>query len=58
MVLVVAPDEVESVMKDLAIAGETAHAIGKIATGTRGCTVIGTAEAWSGREPWSATHNA
>jgi phosphoribosylformylglycinamidine cyclo-ligase len=58
MVLVVAPDEVESVMKDLAIAGETAHAIGKIATGTRGCTVIGTAEAWSSREPWSATHNA
>jgi phosphoribosylformylglycinamidine cyclo-ligase len=58
MALVVAPGDVESVMQDLAAAGETAYNIGKIATGTRGCTVIGTAEAWSGREPWSATHNA
>ncbi|MBV1688270.1 phosphoribosylformylglycinamidine cyclo-ligase [Novosphingobium sp. G106] len=58
MVLVVAPEDVESVMKNLAAAGETAHSIGKISAGQRGCTVIGTAEAWSGREPWSATHNA
>jgi phosphoribosylformylglycinamidine cyclo-ligase len=58
MVLVVAPDAVEEVVGQLAAAGETAHVIGKIAAGRRGCTVIGSAEAWSGRKPWSATHDA
>jgi phosphoribosylformylglycinamidine cyclo-ligase len=58
MVLVVAPQEVEGVVRDLRAAGETAHTIGKITPGERGCTVIGSAEAWSGRKPWSATHNA
>jgi phosphoribosylformylglycinamidine cyclo-ligase len=58
MVLVVAPEDVEAVMQTLATAGETAHNIGKIAFGERGCTVIGSAEAWAARKPWSATHNA
>jgi phosphoribosylformylglycinamidine cyclo-ligase len=58
MVLVVAPTDVETVMQDLAAAGETAHTIGKIAPGERGCTVIGSSEAWAARKPWSATHNA
>jgi phosphoribosylformylglycinamidine cyclo-ligase len=58
MVLVVAPTDVEDVMRDIAAAGETAYTIGKIATGERGCTVIGSAEAWTARKPWSATHNA
>jgi phosphoribosylaminoimidazole (AIR) synthetase len=56
MVLVVAPGDVEGVMNDLAAAGETAHAIGTITAGERGCTVRGSAEAWSARAPWSATH--
>jgi len=58
MVLAVSPDDAESVARDLQAAGETVHDIGKIKAGERGCTVIGSADAWSGREPWSATHNA
>jgi phosphoribosylformylglycinamidine cyclo-ligase len=58
MVMVVAPADVEEVMQSLTAAGETAHTIGKIAPGERGCTVIGSAEAWAARKPWSATHNA
>jgi phosphoribosylformylglycinamidine cyclo-ligase len=58
MVLVVSPDEVEAVRQELIAAGETVHAIGKISPGQRGCTVTGSADAWSGRTPWSATHNA
>lgn len=58
MVLAVAPGDVESVQRELTAAGETVHTIGKITTGERGCTVIGSADAWSGRKPWSATHNA
>jgi phosphoribosylformylglycinamidine cyclo-ligase len=58
MVLAVSPDQVESVTQDLRAAGETVHTIGKIKTGERGCTVIGSAEAWSGRKPWQASHLA
>jgi phosphoribosylformylglycinamidine cyclo-ligase len=58
MVLVVAPEQVDGVMQGLADAGETAFPVGYIEAGTRGCTVSGSAEAWSAREPWSATHNA
>jgi len=58
MVLVVAPEQVYGVMQGLADAGETAFPVGYIEAGTRGCTVSGSAEAWSAREPWSATHNA
>ncbi|MFA7604547.1 MAG: phosphoribosylformylglycinamidine cyclo-ligase [Novosphingobium sp.] len=58
MVLVVSPSDCQDVMRELAAAGETAYDIGTIAEGERGCTVIGSADAWSGRQPWSATHNA
>jgi phosphoribosylformylglycinamidine cyclo-ligase len=58
MVVVVAPDEVDEVIRDLSAAGETAQIIGRIAPGARGCTVIGSAEAWTARKPWSVTHNA
>ncbi len=58
MVLAVAPADVDAVMADLAAAGEEAHRIGQIVAGERGCTVTGSAEAWSAREAWSATHNA
>jgi len=58
MVLAVAPDRAESVARDLIAAGETVCNIGRIVSGERGCTVIGSAEAWSARKPWRATHVA
>jgi phosphoribosylformylglycinamidine cyclo-ligase len=57
MVVAVAPDDVEETTAMLAGNGETAHRIGEIRTGTRGCTVSGSAESWSALAPWSATHN-
>ena len=56
MVLAVAADEVVGVTRDLAAAGETVFTVGRIEAGTRGCTVAGSAESWSAREAWSATH--
>ena len=56
MVLAVAADEAESVVRDLQTAGETVFRIGKIEPGERGCTVSGSADSWSARETWSATH--
>ncbi len=58
MVLVVAPDDAGPVTQALTAAGETVHPVGRIVPGLRGCTVSGSAEAWSAREAWSATHNA
>ena len=58
MVLAVSPDEAEVVARDLAAAGETTFTIGRVEPGERGCTVSGSAEAWSAREAWSATHLA
>ncbi|MEP7221383.1 MAG: phosphoribosylformylglycinamidine cyclo-ligase [Novosphingobium sp.] len=56
MVLAVSADDVSSVTADLEAAGEQVHVIGAIETGPRGCTVQGSAEVWSARESWSATH--
>ncbi len=56
MVLAVAADEADAVARELEAAGETVLRIGRIEAGTRGCTVSGSAEAWSAREAWSATH--
>ncbi len=58
MMLAVAADDVASVEADLVAAGETVHVIGAIEPGTRGCTVQGSAEAWSAREAWEAVHLA
>jgi phosphoribosylformylglycinamidine cyclo-ligase len=58
MVLAVAEADVASVTADLAAAGESVFRIGDIRTGERGCTVSGSAEAWSARESWKATHLA
>jgi phosphoribosylformylglycinamidine cyclo-ligase len=58
MVLAVAPDDVAGVIEALTLAGETVFTIGAIETGERGCTVTGSVETWSAREPWAATHNA
>ena len=38
-------------------AGETVLRIGMIVSGEKGCTVSGSAETWSAREDWSATHH-
>ncbi|UAK25166.1 phosphoribosylformylglycinamidine cyclo-ligase [Sphingomonas nostoxanthinifaciens] len=58
MVAAVRPDEVDAVTAALEAADETVFRIGAIGAGPRGCTVRGSAEAWSARTPWSATHNA
>ena len=58
MVLAVAADDVASVEADLVASGETVHVIGAIEPGERGCTVQGSAEAWSAREAWEAVHLA
>jgi phosphoribosylformylglycinamidine cyclo-ligase len=58
MVLAVAPNDADGVERELAAAGETVFRIGRIDAGERGCTVSGSAEAWSAREAWSAAHLA
>ncbi|MFW2852202.1 phosphoribosylformylglycinamidine cyclo-ligase [Sphingomonas sp. TX0543] len=58
MAAIVAPDVADTVIAALEAAGETAHRIGTIAAGERGCTVRGSVETWSARAGWTATHNA
>lgn len=57
MAVIVAADAADAVAAALHAAGETVHAIGHITAGERGCTVSGSADAWSARAPWSATHH-
>nr|WP_295373068.1 phosphoribosylformylglycinamidine cyclo-ligase [uncultured Sphingosinicella sp.] len=57
MVAIVSPAEAEAVTRELEAAGETVFTIGRIDPGTKGCTVFGSAESWSARAPWTATHN-
>jgi phosphoribosylformylglycinamidine cyclo-ligase len=57
MAMVAAPNAAEGVAAELQAAGEQVYAIGRIEPGTRGCTVTGSAEAWSARGPWSADHD-
>lgn len=56
MVVIVSADEAEAVTAALEAASETVFAIGRIETGTHGCTVRGSAGTWSARENWTATH--
>jgi phosphoribosylformylglycinamidine cyclo-ligase len=56
MVLVVAAEAVSQLQAQLEAVGETVHVIGAIEPGPRGCTVQGSREAWSAREPWEAIH--
>ena len=58
MAVVVSADQADAVLAALDAAGETAFRIGDIVAGQRGCTVHGSAETWSARTDWSATHNA
>ncbi len=57
MAVVVAESDVADVTSALEAAGETVHRIGRIDTGTKGCTVRGSTETWGGRADWTATHN-
>jgi phosphoribosylformylglycinamidine cyclo-ligase len=57
MAVIVAADQADNVLAALAAAGETAHRIGVIKSGDKGCTVASAAASWSAKQPWSATHN-
>ncbi|MGV2496943.1 phosphoribosylformylglycinamidine cyclo-ligase [Pelagerythrobacter aerophilus] len=56
MVLAVDEGEAESLTHDLERAGETVLRVGRIESGTRGCTVRGSAGTWSAKEDWEARH--
>ena len=56
MVVIVHPDHDVGVIEALTAAGETVHRIGTVEAGERGCTVSGSTETWSAREPWAATY--
>lgn len=58
MVAIVAAEQVAGVTAALEAAGETVARIGMVETGRRGCTVRGSAETWSARDGWTATHAA
>jgi phosphoribosylformylglycinamidine cyclo-ligase len=57
MVAIVSDAEADAVSDALGQAGETVHRIGRIEPGEKGCTVSGSAETWSARSAWSATHH-
>ena len=56
MVAIVSESDADAVTASLEAAGETVHRIGRVDAGERGCTVRGSADTWSAREDWSATH--
>jgi phosphoribosylformylglycinamidine cyclo-ligase len=57
MVAIVHETNAAEVTERLEAAGEIVHRIGLIEAGATGCTVTGSAGAWSAREDWSATHH-
>lgn len=57
MAVVVAADQAEGVMAQLASSGETVFTIGRIEAGAKGCTVTGSAGTWSARDAWTAGHD-
>ena len=56
MVAIVSEGDADAVTASLEASGETVRRIGRIDAGEKGCTVRGSAETWSAREDWSATH--
>ena len=58
MVAVVAPEQADGVKAALEAAGEAVFVIGRVEQGPRGCTVIGSDDAWSARSAWEARHLA
>jgi phosphoribosylformylglycinamidine cyclo-ligase len=57
MVAIVGEADATEVTERLEAAGETVFRIGHVEAGETGCTVTGSAETWSAREDWSATHH-
>ncbi|HEY5710738.1 MAG TPA: phosphoribosylformylglycinamidine cyclo-ligase [Allosphingosinicella sp.] len=57
MALIVAEEDVKDVIQALEEAGETAFEIGALGDGAKGCTLSGSAESWSSRDAWTATHH-
>ena len=57
MVAIVSESDADAVTQTLEAAGEIVHRIGNVEAGEMGCTVRGSAETWSAREAWSATHD-
>jgi phosphoribosylformylglycinamidine cyclo-ligase len=58
MAVIVGTDQADAVAASLEAAGETVHHIGRVDSGTRGCTVQGSTGTWNSTEDWSATHDA
>ncbi|MFN3470452.1 MAG: phosphoribosylformylglycinamidine cyclo-ligase [Novosphingobium sp.] len=56
MILAVDADGADQLAADLAAAGESVWRVGEIVRGEKGCTVTGSAETWSARAAWEATH--
>jgi phosphoribosylformylglycinamidine cyclo-ligase len=56
MAIIVAAETADAVTAELTAAGEQVFRIGGIEAGPRGCTVTGSAETWSARAPWTASH--
>jgi phosphoribosylaminoimidazole synthetase len=56
MAVIVSPDMAAQVTAALTEAGEQLFTIGRVEPGARGCTVAGSAEAWSARASWDAVH--
>ena len=57
MAVVVAEADAAVVTQSLEASGEQVYRIGHIAAGEKGCTVTGSADTWSARAAWSATHH-
>jgi phosphoribosylformylglycinamidine cyclo-ligase len=49
--------DAETVMRELAEAGEQPMLMGRIEQGPKGCTVAGSRGTWSARSGWTATHH-
>jgi phosphoribosylformylglycinamidine cyclo-ligase len=57
MAVLVSPDDVKIVIKELERKGETVFTIGRVEQGTKGCTVAAPAGSWATPRAWSATHD-
>ena len=57
MAVIVAEKDVRNVSDALEKQGESVSQIGRVEAGPKGCTVAGSAETWSARADWTATHD-
>jgi phosphoribosylaminoimidazole synthetase len=57
MAAIVAEDDVKNVVEALGDAAESACRIGRVEAGDKGCTVAGSADTWSARAAWTASHD-